>query len=196
MNFGIYKQPVMSHLGAFQGFKSDDTGFRQNGFKLENVYAGPAALALLVAGFGRPHHRIMERLPHFACIEVCTRDTQPGRITVNRRGQAVVVKRRNALDLERYRKGLAVIDEIFKITGARQVLHGTIGIGLHLMGGCAMGTDAQRSVVSPDFHLHGHPNIYCADSSIFPNAPGINPSLTIMALSKKAAAQMVKDDNR
>jgi choline dehydrogenase-like flavoprotein len=196
MNFGIYEQPIMSHLGAFQGFKSDDAGFRRNGFKLENVYAGPAALALLVAGFGRPHHRIMERLPHFACIEVCTRDTQPGRITVNRRGKAVVVKRQDQKDLERYRKGLAVIDEIFKITGARQVLHGAIGIGLHLMGGCAIGTDARRSVVSPDFHLHGYPNIYCADSSIFPNAPGINPSLTIMALSKKAAAQLVKDGNR
>jgi choline dehydrogenase-like flavoprotein len=196
MNFGIYEQPIMSHLGAFQGFKSDDAGFRTNGFKLENVYAGPSALALLVAGFGRSHHRIMERLSHFACIEVCTRDTQPGRITVNRKGKAVIVKSQNQEDLERYRKGLAVIDEIFKITGARQVLHGTIGIGLHLMGGCAIGTDAQRSVVSPDFHLHGYPNIYCADSSIFPNAPGINPSLTIMALSKKAAAQMAKDGNR
>jgi choline dehydrogenase-like flavoprotein len=196
MNFGIYDQPVMSHLGAFQGFKSDDAGFRQNGFKLENVYAGPAALALLVAGFGRQHHRIMERLPHFACIEVCTRDTRPGRITVNRKGKAVVVKRRNAVDLERYRKGLAVIDEIFTITGAKQILHGTVGIGLHLMGGCVIGTDARGSVVSPDFHLHGHPKIFCADSSVFPNAPGINPSLTIMALSKKAAAQIVKDGNR
>ena len=100
------------------------------------------------------------------------------------------------MDLESYRKGLAVIDEIFKTTGAKQIIHGTVGIGLHLMGGCAIGTDAQRSVVSPDFHLHGHPNIFCADSSIFPNTPGINPSLTIMALSKKAAVQMVKDGIR
>jgi choline dehydrogenase-like flavoprotein len=196
MNFGIYERPVLSHLGAFQAFKSDDAGFRQNGFKLENVYAGPAALALLVAGFGRSHHRLMERLPHFACVEVCSRDTQPGRIRVNRRGKAVVVKVQNAADLARYRKGLAVIDEIFRITGAKQILHGDIGIGLHLMGGCAMGTDARRSVVSPDFHLHGYPNIFCADSSIFPNAPGINPSLTIMALSEKAAAHIIKDGNR
>ena len=196
MNFGIYDQPVMSHLGAFQAFKSDDAGFRQNGFKLENVYAGPAAIALLLAGYGRPHHRTMERLPHFACIEVCTRDTQPGRITINRQGKAMVVKHQNKVDLERYRKGLAVIDEIFKTTGAKQIIHGTVGIGLHLMGGCAIGTDARRSVVSPDFDLHGYPNIFCADSSIFPNAPGINPSLTIMALSKKAAAQMVKEGNR
>ena len=90
----------------------------------------------------------------------------------------------------------AVIDEIFKSTGATQIIHGTMGIGLHLMGGCGMGTDPVRSVVTPDFQLHGFKNIYCADSSIFPNAPGINPSLTIMALSKKAAAQMIKERNR
>ncbi len=196
MNFGVYEQPVMSHLGAFQAFKSDDTGFRKNGFKLENVYAGPAAIALLLSGFGRQHHRIMERLPHFACIEVCTRDTQPGRIKVNRSGKAMIVKGQNEEDRRRYHKGLTVIDEIFKATGAREVIHGTMGIGLHLMGGCGMGTDPDRSVVAPDFRLHGVKNIYCADSSIFPNAPGINPSLTIMALAKKAAVQMLKEGNQ
>ncbi|HSO18881.1 MAG TPA: GMC family oxidoreductase, partial [Desulfosarcina sp.] len=185
MNFGIYDQPVMSHLGAFQAFKSDDAGFRQNGFKLENVYAGPAAIALLVSGFGRRHHRSMERLAHFACIEVCTRDTEPGRIKVDRKGAVRLVKRPSHEDQERYRKGVAVIDEIFEATGAREVIHGRTGIGLHLMGGCNMGTDPARSVVDPEFRLHGSRNIFCADSSIFPNAPGINPSLTIMALSKK-----------
>jgi choline dehydrogenase-like flavoprotein len=84
----------------------------------------------------------------------------------------------------------------FKVTGARETIHGSMGIGLHLMGGCGMGTDPARTVVNPEFRLHGFKNIYCADSSIFPNAPGINPSLTIMALSKKAAAQLVKDGNR
>ena len=196
MNFGIYDQPVRSHLGAFQAFKSDDTGFRKNGFKLENVYAGPAAIAMLLAGFGSRHHRAMERLSHFACIEVCTRDTQPGRIKVNRKGKMKIVKPQNKEDLNRYHKGRAVIDEIFETTGATQVIHGNMGIGLHLMGGCGMGTDPVRSVVAPDFQLHGLKNIYCADSSIFPNAPGINPSLTIMALSKKAAAQMIEEGNR
>ena len=196
MNFGVYEQPVLSHLGAFQAFKSDDAGFRENGFKLENVYAGPAAIAMLLAGFGRQHHRIMERLGHLACIEVCTRDTEPGRIKVNRKGKAIIAKGQNREDLDRYHKGLAVIDEIFKVTGARETIHGSIGIGLHLMGGCGMGTDPARTVVNPEFRLHGFKNIYCADSSIFPNAPGINPSLTIMALSKKAAAQLVKDGNR
>ena len=56
-----------------------------------------------------------------------------------------------------------------------------------------LGTDPKRSVVSPEFRLHGYKNIYAADSSVFPNAPGINPSLTIMALSLKAAEQFLAD---
>jgi len=193
MNFGIYAEPVNAHIGAFQAFKSDDPGFRHEGFKLENVYAGPSAIAMLVSGFGNAHHRFMEKLSHFACIEVCTRDTQPGRIKVNRKGKLIIHKERSQTDMDRFEKGTRVIDEIFRSTGALEIVHGSFGIGLHLMGGCVMGADPVRSVVDPEFRLHGKKNIFIADSSIFPNAPGINPSLTIMALSKMAADRILRN---
>jgi choline dehydrogenase-like flavoprotein len=104
----------------------------------------------------------------------------------------VIEKPSNEEDTARLRRGTAVIDEIFKVTGAREVVHGAYGIGLHLMGGCRIGTDAAASVVAPDFSLHGQANIYAADSSIFPDAPGINPSLTIMALSKMAGTAILR----
>ncbi len=193
MSFGLYDEKINSHLGAFQAFKSDDMGFRKEGFKLENVYAGPEGISLLVPGFGRPHHEMMEKLAHFACIEVCTRDTNPGQIKVNRKGNVLIRKVQNAEDISRYKKGEKVIEGIFNSTGAKKIIHGKFGIGLHLMGCCAMGTDSGTSVVDPEFSLHGYSNIFAADSSIFPNAPGINPSLTIMALSKKAAASIIKN---
>jgi len=59
------------------------------------------------------------------------------------------------------------------------------------VGGCPIGTGPDNSVVGPDFQIHGHPNLFAADSSIFPTAPGINPSFTIMALSLKATREMV-----
>jgi len=195
MSFGVYDEKINSHTGAFQAFKSDDTGFRKEGFKLENVYAGPEAIALLVPDFGLPHQEAMEKLSHFACIEVCTRDTHPGRIKVNRKGKALIRKVQNEEDRRRQDKGTRVIENIFKSTNAREIIHGRFGIGLHLMGCCAMGTDPATSVVSPDFHLHGHSHIFAADSSIFPNAPGINPSLTIMAMSKRAADAILKQTN-
>ena len=191
MSFGLYDEKINSHLGAFQAFKSDDKGFRKNGFKLENVYAGPEGIALLIPGFGKSHHEYMEKLSHFACIEVCTRDTNPGRIKVNRKGKALIQKVQNKEDLSRQAKGTKIIEEIFSSTGAKEIIHGQFGIGLHLMGCCPIGTDSKKSVIDPEFRMHGFKNIFCADSSIFPNAPGINPSLTIMALSKKAAESIL-----
>ena len=193
MSFGLYDEKINSHQGAFQAFKSDDMGFRKNGFKLENVYAGPEGIALLIPGFGKAHHDIMEKLAHLACIEVCTRDTMPGRITVNRKGKTLIRKEQNAEDLSRKARGIQVIEEIFSSTGAKKIIHGQFGIGLHLMGCCPIGNDSKNAVIDPEFRLHGFKNIFCADSSIFPNAPGINPSLTIMALSKKAAATILRN---
>lgn len=195
MSFGIYDEKIYSHLGAFQAFKSDDAGFRKNGFKLENVYAGPESIAMLLPGFGKAYQRLMEKLNHFACIEVCTRDTQPGRIKTRRNGNVFIRKEQNAEDLSRQAKGTKIIEDIFKSTGARQIIHGKFGIGLHLMGCCPIGVDGKFSVVNPEFQLHSSKHIYCADSSIFPNAPGINPSLTIMALSKKAAASIIRSQS-
>lgn len=192
MSFGIYNEVINSHLGAFQAFKSDDDGFRKEGFKLENVYAGPEGIALLIPGFGARHQEKMEQLSHFACMEVCTRDTQPGTVQVDKKGRVRIKKERNAEDMRRYEKGKTVIENIFRSTGAKEIIHGSTAIGLHLMGCCPIGTDPATSVINPEFRLHGHKNIFAADSSIFPNAPGINPSLTIMALSKKAAATILR----
>jgi choline dehydrogenase-like flavoprotein len=33
-------------------------------------------------------------------------------------------------------------------------------------------------------------NVYVCDSSIFPNAPGINPGLTVMALAQRLSNQL------
>jgi choline dehydrogenase-like flavoprotein len=54
-----------------------------------------------------------------------------------------------------------------------------------------MGQDGETSVVNPDFQVHDHPNIWAADSSIFPRSPGLNPSYSIMALSVRASRLML-----
>jgi choline dehydrogenase-like flavoprotein len=83
--------------------------------------------------------------------------------------------------------GLNTVEEMYRSVGAREVVRCPMPFGLHLMGGCVMGTDGATSVVNPEFQVHDHPHFYCADSSIFPNAPGINPALTIMALAHRMA---------
>jgi len=193
MTLGVYDEPIDAHRGPLQSYKSDDPTFRRGGFKLENVFAPPVAIAMLVPGLGAAHQRRMRDVTHLACIEVAVRDTNPGRIRLGRQGTAIVDKTLNDEDRRRRARGLQAIRNIFHATGAREIIEGNIAIGLHLMGGCNVGTDPARSVTSPAFHLHGLPNVYAGDSSIFPNAPGINPSYTIMALSLMAADRIVRD---
>src|SRR5215468_235234 len=193
MNLGVYDKPINAQHGPLQSYKSDDPGFRRSGFKLENVFAPPVAVAMLVPGFGRAHMGRMREITHFACIEVAVRDTNPGRIRVNSRGTAVVEKRLNGEDRERRDRGLNAIRNIFLATGAREIIEGDLAIGLHLMGGCNLGVDPTRSVTGPDFRLHGFDNVYAVDSSLFPNAPGINPSFTIMALAGMAGDRIRRD---
>lgn len=196
MVLGIYDEPVCAHRGPLQSYKSDDPGFRRAGFKLENVFAPPAAIALLLPGVGRGHMRRMRKITHMACIEVCVRDTCPGTIRVARDGRAVIDKQLNGEDRRRRARGIEAIRNIFHATGAREIVTGNFAIGLHLMGGCGMGVDPARSVTSPEFRIHGTRGLYAADSSIFPNAPGINPAFTIMALSLRASEQIVRDVGR
>lgn len=193
MTLALYDEPVNAQRGPLQSYKSADPAFRANGFKLENVFTGPVGIAILLPSFGAEHMRRMRDITRMACIEVAVRDTNPGRITVNSSGRAIVDKTLNDEDRRRRALGLEAIDNIFRSTGAREIIASDLAIGLHLMGGCNIGVDAVASVVSPEFRLHGFDNIHVADSSIFPNAPGINPSFTIMALSCKAAAQILED---
>ena len=71
----------------------------------------------------------------------------------------------------------------------------------HPLGGCAMGKDAQSGVVDEfgrvfDASKGGnavYKGLYVADASMIPTALGVNPSLTISALSLRIADQILKD---
>lgn len=193
MNFGLFDHETFPHEGPLQNYKSADPGFRRQGFKLENVYAGPASLSMLIPGWGVDHLRRMANVNHYGCIEVCIRDQNPGKITVDKHGFAVVRKDLDQEDRRRREAGMDAIRNIFYSMGAKDIIEGDVGIGLHLMGGCAIGTDDATSVVDPTFTFHNNPRIHAADSSIFPNAPGINPALSIMAFSIRAAESILKE---
>jgi cholesterol oxidase len=58
------------------------------------------------------------------------------------------------------------------------------------MGGCPFGRDAQQGVVDLDCQVHNYPGLYVIDGSIIPANPGVNPSLTITAMSEYAMSRV------
>lgn len=60
----------------------------------------------------------------------------------------------------------------------------------HILGGCCMGNSPEAGVVGKNGELFGYPNLFVADGSVVPANLGVNPSLTITALSEYIMSQM------
>ncbi|MTI14562.1 GMC family oxidoreductase N-terminal domain-containing protein [Sansalvadorimonas verongulae] len=193
MTIALMDEIVDAHKGAFQALKSDDIRFRKQGFKLENVFAGPAAIAMLKTGFGLEHQDFMAEYRKMACIEVAIRDEIPGTIQLNNQGRLVLDKPLSDIDHQRAEAGKQQIRDIFAAVRARSIMESPLCIALHLMGGCNIGQKAADSVVNDGFEVHGFKNLVIADGSIYPMAPGINPSLTIMAQSHRASQVLLAE---
>lgn len=66
------------------------------------------------------------------------------------------------------------------------------GDGIHEMGGARMGADPRQSVVDRHSRLHDAANVYVVDGAQMSSISCVNPSLTFMALSARAADHAVK----
>ncbi|MFN8283581.1 MAG: GMC family oxidoreductase N-terminal domain-containing protein [Chitinophagales bacterium] len=192
MWLGFQNEPVDAHKGMFQSVASKDDNFRKQGFKLENVFASPISIGMLMNETGAEHQRLMKQYRYMQCIEVAVRDENVGEILCDNKGKLTISKPLTDQDKTRRDKGLQAIENIMNTAGAKEIYKSNFYFGLHLMGGCVMGVDAAKSVVNPEFQVHGEKTLYIADSSIYPNAPGINPGLTIKSLGHRLATQLIK----
>ena len=68
-----------------------------------------------------------------------------------------------------------------------------IGLGIHEMGTARMGHDRKTSVLNKHNQLHDVPNVYVTDGSAMTSAGNVNPSLTYMALTARAANHAVEE---
>jgi choline dehydrogenase-like flavoprotein len=61
----------------------------------------------------------------------------------------------------------------------------------HPLGGCRMAREPGLGVTDHRGAVFGYEGLYCIDSSIIPTSLGVNPSLTIAAVSERCAEQLV-----
>ena len=61
----------------------------------------------------------------------------------------------------------------------------------HPLGGCRMAESPDLGVVDDGGAVYGYEGLYCIDGSIVPTSLGVNPSLTISALSERCAERLV-----
>ncbi len=70
---------------------------------------------------------------------------------------------------------------------------GTIGRGIHEMGTARMGKDPKTSVVNKYNQVWDAPNVFVTDGSFMTSASCVNPSLTYMAFTARAADYAVSE---
>ena len=67
----------------------------------------------------------------------------------------------------------------------------------HILGGAVIGSDRSSGVIDESHEVHGHPGLFVADAAAIPVNLGVNPSLTITAMSERFAARWPhRDESR
>jgi choline dehydrogenase-like flavoprotein len=104
----------------------------------------------------------------------------------------IPVARMDYSQCENDRKNIAyakqTLHDIFEAAGAQDVL--VTDRYAHLVGGCRMGSDPERSVVDSEHRCWEVPNLFIADGSVMPTQGSANPALTIMALASRLAERL------
>jgi choline dehydrogenase-like flavoprotein len=148
--------------------------------------------------------------------------TEPGRWTVGMMGFGEILPyQENRVTLDKTRKdkwGLNVLAidcelkdnerkmrkdmlndgiEMLEAAGVKDVKgmdgDGTPGRGIHEMGTARMGTDPKNSVLNKWNQVWDAPNLYVTDGSFMASASCVNPSLTYMAVTARAADHAVSE---
>jgi cholesterol oxidase len=60
----------------------------------------------------------------------------------------------------------------------------------HILGGCVMGRDKSEGVIDKNNRVFGYESMYICDGSMISANPGVNPSLTITALTERAMSKI------
>lgn len=89
--------------------------------------------------------------------------------------------------------------EMLEAAGAKNVVshdrksqHG-LGLGIHEMGTARMGKDPKTSVLNKYNQVHACKNVFVTDGSFMTSAACVNPSLTYMAFTARAASYAVEE---
>jgi choline dehydrogenase-like flavoprotein len=184
--------PLSGHM---EEFAQKEKG----GFLLEasEVMEGPLSFAEFLVDeegvplWGSRQKQIMKDYKHFAGIFINIHDSNDGRVF--RDSTTRMEKFHKPItsdDKKRFERSRALCREAFHEVGAKEIFD-SIYVSHHVQGSCRMGDDPERSVVKLNCESHDIEGLYIVDGSILPSVIDTNPSLTIMALSLRAAKNLL-----
>ncbi len=177
----------------------------------------PASLASFISHLPpQEHFEIMRQFHRTMSLTVTVKDDPAKSRIVLKDGRAQLDFEESKHDIESFRRCFSVAAKGLLAVGARRVFlpllrppvierlsdierieklkftyNDLISYSDHTSGGNQFGIDVRRGVTDSSGRVFGTTNVYVADSSLFPAAPGVNPSWTIMALARHVATRIL-----
>ena len=195
----MYKAPP-PEISSEQFYETDPQRGFARGFSIQTVGPLPIEHAQHVLGHGHWGPALREYMRdynHWYTLGVLSEllPLPENRVTIasgvtDQNG--IPVARMDYSQCDNDRKNIAfakqTLHDIFEAAGAQDVL--ATDRYAHLVGGCRMGTDPERSVVDSDHRAWEVPNLFIADGSVMPTQGSANPAITIMALASRLAERL------
>ena len=204
--FGLFEQPVHGEIGVPQGMGYQPPELER--IVLEGIFTPRSTVAPVVAAAGQRARWWLEHADHLASFGLMVRDRGHGSVR-EVAGWPVLNYRLHAEDALDLARGVLLIAETWIAAGAQAVLLPVAGIAneptslaelrrirpqditpsrLVASGFHPQGTAGIGRVVDRDLRLTSR--ISVCDGSVLPDTPGVNPQLTIMALSLRLAQRL------
>jgi choline dehydrogenase-like flavoprotein len=182
-------------------------------YVIESYFSPPVQFTVRLGGWFLAHFDRAMHYRHFIDGGVMV-GTNPrnGRVSLDRRGRVRIDLHLDNRDMDRLRRGVRTMAEIYFAGGAVKVFPASFRFlefshpdqlarieetirepddilfgSAHPQGGNPMSEDASRGVVDEQFRVHGYENLYVADTSVWPSNIWANCQATAMAMSHYAA---------
>ncbi|MBI5510628.1 MAG: GMC family oxidoreductase [Deltaproteobacteria bacterium] len=210
---GLYPDDLDSGRTVPQGYGIDE--FRDEGLMFEGAQAPLDLTAVSLTSFGPRFVSQIERYRHTLAFGFMVADTSRGRVRQGPQGEPWITYWLNGRDRAQIQRGHAILARVMLAGGALEVYPGVHGVpsfkddaevavferrsfnardfdltAYHPLGTCRMGHDPFTSVVDSNHETHDVHNLFVCDGSVLCGPLGVNPQLTIMAMSLRAAEKI------
>jgi choline dehydrogenase-like flavoprotein len=200
----LFDEEIDMARGVPQSYYVDE--FADEGIMFEGAAGPPDYAAMSFPHVGERHRDLMLRFRNISQFGLMVSDVSRGFVR-ERGGRAEIRYDMEAEDVATFKRGVELLCELYLAAGARELYTPIEGTGelrdrrvrardITLMAFHPMGTaraDARpaHGVVDGDLKLHGCDGVYVADAGAIPSSIGVNPQLTIMALSTRLAYHLL-----
>jgi choline dehydrogenase-like flavoprotein len=214
----LMNEIVEGWKGVSQGAYIDD--FEGEGIMMEGVMVHPSLILAALPGVGYEHKELAVKYRNMAVFGIMAHDETEGRVLKGfnpKKSKGVMAYYQiRRVDSEKLKRGIAYIAKIFFAAGASRVYTSISKMpyldsvedadkllklrvkpnqietmAFHPLGSCRMAATPRLGAVNKYGESFEVKNLYVADGSIVPTSLGVNPQITIMALSNYMADAII-----